>query len=808
MKVLKSLPPLATAAILASAAALVAVAAPATAAPPPAPPSPAVRAAKNAAGLVASRPTSLHASAKEAFTPGPVVASGRLQYVPYQRTYAGLPVAGGDFVVVTDDTGRIVYNSVALTQPIGTLSVTPKVGRAAAESTAARRLRTVDRVEGSRLVIDALGAPARLAWESTMDGAGPAGPSRLTVEVDAATGAVLHEQEHVLHGSGTSAWSGPNPVALTTTLSGSTYSMRDPSIANLSCQDSANNTTFSGPDDLWGNGTATNRETGCVDALFGAQTEARMLSQWLGRNAMDGAGGAWPIRVGLAAVNAFYDGTQVQIGHNTANQWIGSLDVVAHEMGHGIDDHTPGGISRSGTQEFIGDAFGAATEWFANEPSPYDVPDFTVGERINLLGSGPIRNMANPAALGDPNCYSSAIPSTEVHSAAGPGNHWFYLLAEGNNPADGQPTSPTCNGSTVSGVGVRSAIQILYSAMLMKTTASSYLAYRTWTLQAAKNLFPTSCVAFNAVKAAWDAVSVPAQSGDPTCGAFELAFQANTSSLWTVGADNHGAWGLGMMAGTSPSIVNLANGGYEVAFQANTGNLWTAGSAGTRDWGLGMMAGSSPAITALPGGGYVVAFEANTTNLWTAGTDGVRDWGLGMMSGTSPAIATLGNGNYEIAFQANTSSLWTVGSDNHGAWGLGMMAGSSPAITALPGGGYVAAFEANTTNLWTAGTDGVRDWGLGMMSGTNPAITTLSNGNYEIAFQANTSSLWTVGSDNHGAWGLGMATTSSPAIAPQPNGGYVAAFEANTTSLWIAGSPGVRDLGLGMWAGTSPAVAG
>jgi len=62
-------------------------------------------------------------------------------------------------------------------------------------------------------------------------------------------------------------------------------------------------------------------------------------------------------------------------------------------------------------------------------------------------------------------------------------------------------------------------MQIMYNAMLMKTTASSYLAYRTWTLQAAKNLFPDSCTEFDTVKAAWDAVSVPAQPRDPVCGA-------------------------------------------------------------------------------------------------------------------------------------------------------------------------------------------------------------------------------------------------------------------------------------------------
>ena len=66
--------------------------------------------------------------------------------------------------------------------------------------------------------------------------------------------------------------------------------------------------------------------------------------------------------------------------------------------------------------------------------------------------------MYNPSAVGDPNCYSSSIPSTEVHAAAGPGNHWFYLLSQGTNPTGG-PTSPTCNGSTVTGIGIQKAQQ-------------------------------------------------------------------------------------------------------------------------------------------------------------------------------------------------------------------------------------------------------------------------------------------------------------------------------------------------------------
>ena len=474
------------------------------------------QAARAADAFVAGRPAALHPSADEAFVQHDAVSSAGLQYVPYDRTYRGLRVVGGDFVVVTDAAGQVRYTSVAQRQAIGALGVTPKLTAAEAEAVARAKVASVSAVEGTQLVVDALDAP-RLAWESTVDGTGSDGPSRLTVDVDALTGAVLHTQEHVLHGSGTAAWNGPNPVHIDTSGSGTSFSMTDPTIRNLSCQDYTTHATFTGTDDAWGNGNATNEETGCVDAMFVAQTEFKMLAQWLGRNGMDGSGGAWPLRIGLNDENAFYDGTQVAVGHNTANQWIGSLDVVGHEMGHGIDDHTPGGISGSGTQEFVADTFGAATEWFANESASFDAPDFTVGERINLVGNGPIRFMYNPSLAGHSNCYSSSVPSQEVHAAAGPGNHWFYLLAEGTNPTDGQPTSPTCNSSTLTGLGIQNAIKIMYNAMLLKTTGASYLRYRVWTLQAAKNLFPGSCTQFNTVKAAWDAVSVPAQSGEPTC---------------------------------------------------------------------------------------------------------------------------------------------------------------------------------------------------------------------------------------------------------------------------------------------------
>ncbi len=464
--------------------------------------------------------------------------AGGLQYAAFERTYKGLEVRGGDFVTVTNKAGQILSTSVAQKSRIGNIATRPTLASPRARDIAGRQVTRLDRTAKPTLVVHALGTP-RLAWKVPVAGVHRDGDRvALDVYVDARNGRVIesHERFHAVNGEGNGVYNGPTPLPIDVTLSGSTYSLKDPSITNFSCQNVTGFTTFSGPDNKFGNGVSTDRESGCADAYYAVQMQNDMLTDWLGRNSFDGNGGAWPVRVGLNDVNAFYcdgsfgcpsGGLQVQIGHNQAgNNWISSMDVVAHEMGHGIDDHTPGGISGAGTQEFVGDVFAALTEHYDNQSSSYDPPDYLVGEEVNLVGQGPIRNMYNPSAIGDPNCYSSSIPNTEVHAAAGPGNHWFYLLAEGTNPV-GKPASTTCNGTSLTGIGIQKAGKIFYNAMLMKTSSSSYLKYRTWTLTAAKNLYPGSCAEFDAVKAAWNAVSVPAQTGDPTCSTSGNAVTVN-----------------------------------------------------------------------------------------------------------------------------------------------------------------------------------------------------------------------------------------------------------------------------------------
>ena len=154
----------------------------------------AVIASNSASAFVAGQPALLHISPHDAFVQGSVESFNAVSYVPFERTYAGLPVVGGDFVTVVDGAGQVVYHSTALDRAIDLASITPSLSKASAETIATQRLRSVTGVEGTQLVVNALGATPRLAWETTVNGFGANGISRLTVDVDALTGAVLREQ--------------------------------------------------------------------------------------------------------------------------------------------------------------------------------------------------------------------------------------------------------------------------------------------------------------------------------------------------------------------------------------------------------------------------------------------------------------------------------------------------------------------------------------------------------------------------------------------------------------------------------------
>jgi Zn-dependent metalloprotease len=109
-------------------------------------------------------------------------------------------------------------------------------------------------------------------------------------------------------------------------------------------------------------------------------------------------------------------------------------------------------------------------------------------------------------------CWSATVGQLDVHYSSGVGNHFFYLLSEGSGAKTLNGVSydsPTCNGSTVTGIGHDAAAKIWYRALTVYMTSSTdYHGARTASLSAAQDLYGAGSTQYNAVNAAWAAVNV------------------------------------------------------------------------------------------------------------------------------------------------------------------------------------------------------------------------------------------------------------------------------------------------------------
>jgi hypothetical protein len=281
-----------------------------------------------------------------------------------------------------------------------------------------------------------------------------------------------------------------------------------------------------------------------------------------------------------------------------------------------------------------------------------------------------------------------------VHAAAGVGNHWFYLLAEGSNPTDGQPASPTCNGSAVTGVGVQNTIKILYNAMLMKTSASSYPMYRTWTLQAALNLFPNRCDVFKKVRAAWDAVGVGAQLGEPTCT--PPIDGTNVSHPAVLGSPNSGNLAV---------FVNSAGRPTENVYTVSN-NRWS----GPTLLPGALSADASPVAIGDPNGGNMaVFFNSGGGLVYDYYIAGLNQWGgpyvlAGDMVGDPSVLGSPNSGNLAVFYRSTANTLnekyYFVASNTWiGPFAVASGLSSAPAATGNPNGGNIAVFYTSNNSL-------------------------------------------------------------------------------------------------------------
>ena len=199
------------------------------------------------------------------------------------------------------------------------------------------------------------------------------------------------------------------------------------------------------------------------------------------------------------------------VGGQRWNFLSGALDIVAHELAHGVTDFTSALLymDESGAlNEAFSDVIGVGTEYYA-EPFYQvgaGVADYLIGE--DVIEPGGIRSLADPQRFGDPDHYSLRFLGTEdnggVHTNSLIPGHAYYLAIEGG--------TNRVSGLTVSGVGAANREQmeqVFYRAFtVLMTRNADFAAARAATIQSARDLYGAGGAAEQAVTQAWTAVGV------------------------------------------------------------------------------------------------------------------------------------------------------------------------------------------------------------------------------------------------------------------------------------------------------------
>lgn len=249
-----------------------------------------------------------------------------------------------------------------------------------------------------------------------------------------------------------------------------------------------------------------------VSAAFGLSSSYDYFQEVHGRSSLDGAGGNLYafVRFDRGLQNALWNGEAILFGD--AYPYAGAYDVVAHEMTHGVTQHSANLVyqDQSGAlNEAFSDIFGQAVEARIEGSA-----DWIVGDDLGT----PIRSMENPGEFaiegrpypskmselvgpGDP--LLDRIPGRDsggVHINSGIVNRAFYLLAEGLPGA----------------IGMSDAERIFYRALTLHLTSNAqFLDARLACIQSARELFGEGSQQEQRTVEAFDEVEIFDEA--PTC---------------------------------------------------------------------------------------------------------------------------------------------------------------------------------------------------------------------------------------------------------------------------------------------------
>jgi hypothetical protein len=200
---------------------------------------------------------------------------------------------------------------------------------------------------------------------------------------------------------------------------------------------------------------------------------------------------------------------------STTTQDLVSLDVVGHEISHGVTHHSADFVylyESGALDESFADIFGTMVEYYGLSGAG----DYMIGEDF-WIADGKLRDMQNPTSKQHPDTYLATNnywhtgPSDfgGVHTNSGVQNRWFYLLSEG-----GSGINALGFAYEVEGIGRANAAAIAYHSLnnyLM--SFSNYSDAKNGAIWSAGDLFGFCSWEMIQTIRAWDAVGVPSSFG-------------------------------------------------------------------------------------------------------------------------------------------------------------------------------------------------------------------------------------------------------------------------------------------------------
>ena len=339
--------------------------------------------------------------------------------------------------------------------------------------------------------------------------------SRQYVFVNANTGEIIKSLNriHIIDSEGTAKTMYNGVVAITTDSYNGSYRLRESGRGNgietynLNHGSSyATATDFTDADNNWTDTTDYNHAAN--DAHYATEATYDYYFSKFGRNSYDNNGAKIKsyVHYGRNYVNAFWDGTSMTYGDGDGVNYLPltPIEVVAHEITHGVTEHSAGLIysGESGAlNESFSDIFGVVIDFFKNPTRA----NYLMGDAMSVTHT-PFRSMQDPNAYRSPDTYKGLYWDLyqEVHTNSGVQNFWFYLICEG-----GSGVNDLGNSYNINGIGRDKAAQIAYRNLTEYLTPSSNFAdARFYSIQATIDLFGDCSPEVIAVTNAWYAVGV------------------------------------------------------------------------------------------------------------------------------------------------------------------------------------------------------------------------------------------------------------------------------------------------------------